>query len=228
MWYFGPFAFALAIPAAARDAWRDNPKSAQAHWSEKLANTSMGLAQFFTSQTPLGGVNNFFRVLSGEEEMNTTKAIAFSLGQFIPAGGFVRWVNTIIDPHYRKSKGFFDTFKKDLPILSQSLDAHKDATGSAAIRDLWTDTMLPFAIGKHSPEYEGLFQDRRSLLQNRAMYRKQVSDMMDLWEKGKLDRRSVIQYLATLPKDEIGILQTNIRQKWPEFDLPDSKKKGKK
>jgi len=187
MWYFGPFAFALAIPAAIRDAWLDDPRQAGESNIKKIGMMASGLAEFFTSQTPLHNVSGFLRLIGGEEGMSKERILAFTSGQFIPASGLVRYVSNWIDPIHRRPRSFSETLKRDLPYLSREVEPYTSMTGEPARRSP-IDQLVPFPIGHVDPDIEAIYEDlNRSSYETakfRRLAKREEREMMKEYWKG--------------------------------------------
>jgi hypothetical protein len=216
MWYAGPFAFALAIPAAFRDAWRDNPKSANEHWARKVYETNKGLAEFFTSQTPLHNVSGFLRIIGGEEDFTNERMLGFTAGQFIPASGFVRYVSNIVDPTFRRSSTFLDTIKRDLPVLSKDLKPYQTPTGESAQRKL-SDYLLPFPIGHEDKMYDKDYKDRNAQLQSRSQNDRDLDDLAKMVKAGKAEPIDLVVHVLSHPSMETTRLKQRLRRNYPEL-----------
>lgn len=181
MWYFGPFALAFAIPAAVAEQYRDNPNKLSKDEMQKLENIALGTARFIGSQTSLQGAANFFNVLEGKDDVSLGKALGFVGTQFIPASGAIRYVNSIIDPKFRRTSTFWESIKKDLPVLSKDLQAHVDPTGKPVGRTL-SDWLSPYTIGTPESKYEERLQR-----QSKAVGQRQIVS-----EKKKEARKEAI------------------------------------
>ena len=155
MLYFGPFAAALAIPAAVRDVIMDDPTSVNAKEVEQLAKISQQLTQFYTSQTPLKSAGTFLDIANGRTDFTTQSALAFTGGQAVYLSGFMRWANGLmIDPVYRRGGDFLESLQKDLPLASLWTKPHLTPEGTPARRDPLS-MLLPYAIG--TVEHRHLF-----------------------------------------------------------------------
>lgn len=211
MWYFGPFAFSLAIPAAARDALQDNPELAGTPWHKRLTKVVQDLAGFYAEQTPMAGAGLFMKVLSGQEDFTTGKALGFTGGQVIPGNGMIRYVNNYMDPTYRKATSFGDSLKKDIPILSKQLDAHLDGNDDPVMRTVG-DIVLPWAVGTKNPEGEKVFQD--TLRQSRekkgqiALAREVIKDYRD----NEISLEDLTVYLDGVPPGIMKEIRSTISQ----------------
>jgi hypothetical protein len=145
--YLGPFFVAYAIPAAARDAFADNPRAVNEGALTKLALAASGIPKIILSQTPVSGVNGLVEAMQGKLDKSVKASVGFQLGQFVPTSGLLRWMTKITDPVYRRPVSVFDTIQSGIPGLSQDLNAHVDETGADASRP-WTDVYLPYTVGQ--------------------------------------------------------------------------------
>lgn len=209
---FGPYALALAIPAAARDSFHDDPKTKGAGYGEKMADMAMGLSNFYVSQTPVSGLASFFDAIQGKGDWTTTRALGFIGTQFVPASGLVRYVNQWIDPYFRRPSGFTETLKADWPILNRDIDTYKGPDGEPALRTA-ADVLPPYSIGTSDPSYEGLYQDRSVVLRSRAANNRQVDGFVSLIRSKKIDREELDMFLSALPEDERDRLIARVREK---------------
>lgn len=162
MWYFGPFALSLAIPAAYKynqeEYGIDNPLSSEQ--AQAIGVTTLDLGKFLMSQTPLTNFNAFFKMVEGDIDYKLPNQIAFTSSQIIPLTGMVRYVNKIVDPVYRDPNGFWETIKKDLPMFSKDLEIYRQPGGELSERDP-TNLVLPWDLGTVTKEYEALYAARR-------------------------------------------------------------------
>lgn len=151
--HFGPFGYALGIPAAVKDA-NDNGDIDESNFS-KLGGILSGQAQFFTQQSYLQGINNFLNTVTGQEDATKNSSLAFTAGQVIPLSGLSRYVNSILDPVIRKKQGFSDTFKSDIPVLGakfskDNLEARTNIFSGEDMKRNASDFFGPYSIGKES------------------------------------------------------------------------------
>jgi hypothetical protein len=187
MWWFGPFAGALAIPAAWRDTLIDDPTLASAGNLESMASLTGSLAQFYTSQTPLQGTGTFLDVITGRTDFTTSSSLAFTAGQFIPASGFLRWANQLfIDPVFRKGKGFEESFTKDYPWGSRNAEAYRTSEGELAVRDPVLDILSPYSIGEVDERFEQIRKNVNETLKHKRRNDREVRNLVKDWRAGEI------------------------------------------
>lgn len=227
--YAGPFAMALAIPAAIKYYHEDSKKALTDNEVDKLTKVGMGMAKFFSQQTFLSGIGIFVRLAEGDEDFSV-RDLAFSAGQIIPMEGLLRYITTIVDPIYRKPQTLIDQFKKNIPILSKEVSPYLKATGEPAKRDI-TSYLAPFDIGKTSPEEEGVLLDlqeegRIRDLINKSLDEKEITEARDYIEKeafqftGRISSQSLAEAyhreIMEVPKKERNILFGEYSQQMSE------------
>lgn len=177
MMYLGPWFMAFALPAAAKDAFADNPRAVNQPALQKLGLAAAGIPAVILDQTPLSGVSHLIDALQGKIDRSTQSAIGFQLGQFVPASGLLRWMTKVTDPGYPKPVTIGESIQAGIPGLSNTLQHYLDETGDDATRP-WTDIFLPYAVGKSDLEKEEAYQDRqleiKFLLQAREDQRRRL------------------------------------------------------
>lgn len=183
MWYLGPFALAVAVPAALKYN-RDERKTKYTDSDGiKLARTIQGAARFLGSQTSTTSVENFFSIMSGQEDVTAEKALTFSGSQMIPFSGLVRYLNTIMDPTFRRTKTAKDTLYRDIPGLSAQLEPYLDPDGKEAKRN-WTDWLLPYTITPNDKRYEKVVRGIQESKAQEAIAREKESQAeSQRWKK---------------------------------------------
>jgi hypothetical protein len=164
--YLGPFMFAFGIPAAARDAFADNPEAVSDDTMDKVLKVATSIPKMILSQTPVSGLSTVLDALQGRIDKKGQSALGFGTTQFIPASGLVRWINKIVDPTYRKAVTAGETIKAGIPFLSKDIEARIDPEGEESKRD-WTDIYMPYAIGKTDKEWEEMFQFKQEELRGK-------------------------------------------------------------
>lgn len=168
MWYFGAFALPLAIPAASKYYSEESRTAPTDDGFQKLVNIAGGLSKFITSQTPMQGVSGFFRMLDGDIDVSLASLAGFTAGQVIPLSSLVAYVNTIIDPIYRKGKGFGGAIARSIPFGTLNQPAYTTPTGEES-RRLPVNYLLPYDVGQAEAGYEQPFQARQEQLQSNAI-----------------------------------------------------------
>ena len=164
--YLGPLAYALAFPAAIEYYQNDSPTALTDSQLEKIAKIGSSMAEFFTAQTFVAGVNSWLQLLQGGQDRTFGKALAFNSGQAIPWSGMLRYISTIIDDVYRRSDTFMGALQKDLPYAGLNLTPHQLPTGELSRRNM-TSYLAPWDIGQEKVEYEALLKMKTELIQYR-------------------------------------------------------------
>jgi hypothetical protein len=135
MFYFGPFALALAVPALIRDAVIDQKGALTDSDMQKTIKVFSGLIRFINSQSFLGNLNSYFRALSGDIDMDIQRALGFAAERYIPLSGFLRWMGTVLDPVYRRPSNFKEQIESAIPWLTTNLPYYQDEYGQPAKRE---------------------------------------------------------------------------------------------
>lgn len=157
MQYFGPFALALALPAAYEYYDKVEKKSLTSTQAQKAYNTILNSFQFMTNQTFLTGLNNYVQVLSGDPDYSFPSSAGFTATQAVPYSGLLRYISTIVDPTMRKSKKFMDSFYTTIPGMSDKAFPYLDPMGQPVQRDP-INYITPYDIKESDPFYERIYQ----------------------------------------------------------------------
>jgi hypothetical protein len=222
MWYFGSFAGALALPAAARDTWADDPATAGAPVHKKMVSIIANMSAFYGSQTPLQGVGTFLDIAMGKSEYTTAGSLAFNVGQFVPASGFLRWANQLVlDPVYRRGGSFEEGFKKDYPFLSTSTRAVmgpeiKSPSGRVlqpaepVVRKTGS-TLLPYDVDTVNPEMDARWQDRNEILKNRGRNNEALEQDIRRALRGDMHPDQVIDTIKRMSGGSVALREERAR-----------------
>ena len=167
MMYLGPAFIAFALPAAARDAFYDNPEMADEPWLTKLGSAAMGIPKIILSQTPMSGFQGLLEALQGRMDKNIATTLGFQVTQLVPGSGMLRWMNKMVDPTYRKPVTIAETIEAGIPGLSKYVQAYKDQNNVDAKRP-WTDVWLPYTLGEENINEEQRLQTRNLQIRVRA------------------------------------------------------------
>jgi len=172
VWYLGPYALAFALPAAARYYAVDQKQALTKDGYEKLLETAEGVAQFIGSQTSVQSIGSIFAALNGDIDFRFTSQTAFTVEQVLPGQSLVRFVNTILDPVYRKPQGFLENIEKDLPFLSQKLNERQTPLFEPSVREPH-NYFIPYDVGTRKEPYESSmpllrYQQREKHLEDKA------------------------------------------------------------
>lgn len=171
----GPMAYPLAMSAAIKYYWSDDPKSDVSTAGEKTILSLAGIAKFFSDQSYLQGISNILRAIEGGERGIADVALT-APKQLIPLASLQRWVSHLVDPIYRKGKpslspkGIVENIQKDLPWLSKGVPPYIDAnTGKPSTRDLpGYNAFSPFTIKQEKEEFVDYFKEYRLKQRERA------------------------------------------------------------
>ena len=163
IWYLGPYVMSYALPSAFKYYSKDSPDALTGDKMKMAENIVLNSSRFISEQSPLQGVSGLFRLLEGDIDVTLENLLGFTAGQVIPAEGLVRYINTILDPIYRKPRGFLETIMRDLPGLSQQVPSYKSPIGEESKREL-INAVLPYDIGIGQPQYEPFLQQRQQEL----------------------------------------------------------------
>lgn len=147
MWYAGPFALALAIPAAAQYYEGQNNHALSDPQSKKLTNIALDLSKFLANQSSVANVGSFFQMLNGDVSISPSSLAASTVGQVIPAQSLLRYVTQVLDPVYHKAKGFTQTLEAGIPGLSKNIPVYTTPLGETEKR-LPINNILPYDVGK--------------------------------------------------------------------------------
>ena len=172
VWYLGPYALAFALPAAAKYYAVDQKQSLTKDGYEKLLETAEGVAQFIGSQTSVQSIGSLFAALNGDIDFTFWSQTAFTIQQVLPGQSLVRFVNTILDPVYRKPQGFLENIEKDLPFLSQKLAERQTPLLEPSVREPH-NYFIPYDVGTRKELYESSmpllrYQQREKHLEGKA------------------------------------------------------------
>ena len=159
MWYLGPLAISLALPAAVKYYTTETKEALTEGKIEKIIKIVLSTSRIITEQTPLSGMSDFMKAVSGDIDYSIPGVAARTAGQIIPFEGLLAYINTVLDPVYRKSKTFSENLKKMIPGVTKDLPAYEKVTGEPATRN-WTDFFLPYSAGMAEEEFDRLYKER--------------------------------------------------------------------
>jgi len=233
MWYLGPFAGALAIPAAMRDAWEDQPEVATGSYTRRILSAFGALANFYTSQTPLASVSLALDVFQGRMDRSVESSAAFSVGQFIPASGLQRWCNQMwFDPVYRRKGDFSEALMSDYPYFSKRARPYLDPLGDPAQREPLEvkvgdldisipEPLQPYTVG-HTEEYwERRWKNRNALLKRRHRDNREVDRLVRNAVRGEIPHREPLEWVQVCGagRTERSRLRQRVRRKFREYGI---------
>lgn len=169
MWYAGPFALALALPAAYKHYTADAKESVSWGTLEKTGRMAVGVGRLIGSQTSAQSVGNLFSWMAGDD-VKAPGQIAFTASQLIPLSGTMRNISTLVDPVYRKPTTFAENMKQGIPFMSRSLAANRTPEGTEAVRET-KNALIPYNISS-STEYEKMYPAYKEMRQMEYIGRK--------------------------------------------------------
>lgn len=157
MTYFGPWAFALAIPAAAKYYYIDSPTATIDGDLEKAGRTALGLMNAFFQLTPMTDINSFFAAIGATTEIEFNKAWGEAAGQLVPWAGVEQYLADVFDPVNRKAKGAMESIQRRVIFWKDSLEPYVGPDDKASAKK-WDDFLLPWAIGDPNQQWEDWFK----------------------------------------------------------------------
>jgi len=212
VWYLGPYALAFALPAAVKYYTHDRKQALTEDSVEKILNIAKATAQFVGSQSSTQSIGAMFKALSGDIDFTFTSTTAFTAEQIIPGQGLVRFVQTIVDPIYRKPTGFWEQIEKDLPGISNDLEARMTPFFEEAKRDP-VNYFLPYDIGKKDLRYEVFEPFIRSESRQRHINNK-INKLIKEMNAGKITPEESMEKLSEL----FGANMKNLQMFGEEFN----------
>lgn len=163
----GPLAYPLAMASAMQWYLNENPQAATQNSLEKSVSLFNGIAQFFSDQSYVQGIQSLVQLASGGVSVSGTGAQnVFSglAGQVVPLSSLQRWITQIIDPVYRKPDtalnvtDLVQSVTKDIPFLSTSVPA---IPGSLGRPNPITNAVSPLSTSTVRPRFENILQNIR-------------------------------------------------------------------
>ena len=176
MMYFGPFAYAIALPSATNYYQTENRTALTDSQMDKLGKITSSMAEFLSGQTFMEGLGNFVSLLRGDNDYSLGKNLGYTASQFIPLQGLVRWASTLVDPVYRKAKTAPEQIMSTLPFLSKNLPAYTDPFGQPSKREP-INLVTPYDITTNKGTFESLRETRQNKLQENAVINQLEKDM---------------------------------------------------
>jgi len=118
---------------------------------DKIFKATAGLGKAYMDLSFLSNLGNFFAALEGDANVPAASFWANLISQYSPMVGFTRYLSTIVDPTFRKTKTFWDAIKKNYPFLTKSLEPYYNIKGEESKRNI-SAILLPYDVGIHNPE----------------------------------------------------------------------------
>lgn len=199
----GPLAFPIAIAAAIKYNFDDNPKSITQTNTEKTLKTLSSLVTFWSDQSYLQGIGDFFKTVQGDE--SALKDLVTNIPrQLVPLGALQTWITNILDPIYRKPErdlspeSLIQNIQKGIPFLSQYLPARVDSNGNPIKKENeLLNAISPVKITTENFQEEAVYQqlkknDRLSILIKNNPTPKDAWSFFKWWNESKPSKRQEI------------------------------------
>jgi hypothetical protein len=204
--YFGPFAWTFGLPAAAKH-YADNKKDEENNMDVAVKTALSGMKQI-SDQTFMQGLGNLVGMLSGDPEYTWSKNLGFTASGAIPYSGLQRYINQIIDPTYRKTKDFWDSFKQNIVGTTTKMEAYKDAWTGEDSKRLPINKVLPYDIGieKERPANIPANTSQPTIKLTTNAQKEASTETRSVWSDfydGEIELNDVTQQLTKLGADPV-------------------------
>lgn len=176
LWYFGPYAFPLALPAAVKHFYTESKTNMTDNDVEKIIKAIASIAKFITSQTPLSGMSSFMQAIEGDIDYSLPGVVARTAGQAIPFVALNNYINQWLDPVFRKSPKFIDSLKKAIPGMTKDLPPFERYDGTPAERKQW-NLLLPYDIGIADKQWLNMYLGE---LKVKQLITKEAADIKEI------------------------------------------------
>jgi hypothetical protein len=162
----GPLAYPMAMAAAVKWYFENDPKATSTDSIEKTTKLLGGIAGFFSDQSYLSGIGDLVSVAKGEDY--AIKGMLANFGkQLVPLTSLQGWVARQLDPIYRQPKTITEQIKAGIPGLSKSIDPYTDPLGNPSKREnLPFNAWSPVNVNPANQQFEDIYQKRQ--LQKRS------------------------------------------------------------
>lgn len=155
----GPLSYPIAMAAAIKYYWQDNPKSIDQSSLNKTTQILAGIAKFFGDQSYVQGITDAIGAVQSTTRVENLLNSAENLvGQLIPLSSLQRWVNQIIDPVFRKPekdidiKSIIKSLQSNLIGQSDILEPYKTPKGDDSKRQYPViNSVNPMKMTKEDP-----------------------------------------------------------------------------
>jgi len=154
----GPLAYPIAMAAAAKWNFEQDPERLDQSTSDKMSQTLFDLAEFFSDQSYVQGIQTLSNLLEEgyEGQAARSQLVSSPAKQLIPLSSLVGWVNrNFVDPIYRKAKSPAEQIKAVIPGLSKELEAYTTPEGVPSERPgTLFSALTPIAITPAVDKYD--------------------------------------------------------------------------
>lgn len=154
----GPMAYPIAMAAAAKNYFEQDPKAHDKSTFDKAVSTLGGLTKFFSDQSYVQGLGDIVKAVQGDVQ-SISRTFSNLPSQVIPLSSLLRWVARTIDPVYRQPTNVLDTIKSQLPGVSTTVAPFKDVYGNPSKRsDPLINAFSPATISTSNQKGEDLLK----------------------------------------------------------------------
>lgn len=173
MWYLGPWSLAFMMPMALKHYNKDVKNALSVDEIEAVSAATLSSIKLITEQTALGGVKDLMDVMNGESSVQI-KSLATPVGQLIPFEGLLRYVATVYDPIFRKSRTFKEELWKNIPGFTRDLPAYEKYENVPSRRKI-ADYITPYIINNMNKSADIEYKKLRFKAQIRYERMKKIS-----------------------------------------------------
>ncbi|MBU2251808.1 MAG: hypothetical protein KJ977_05465 [Candidatus Omnitrophica bacterium] len=118
MMYLMPFSLSIALPAAIAHQQMETKEKLSDSQLQKISKAILEISKYTTTQTSLSGMEGFLKILEGDIDYKTGSQLGFVSEQVLPLASMVKYINTLVDPIFKKTHTFWETWRKDYPPVS--------------------------------------------------------------------------------------------------------------
>jgi len=194
---FGPFAWALALPAAYQYYNKEARTALTDDQLDKLSKTAASLIYMWSQSTPMSGLGGFVKMFDGDIDYSFKRNVAYALGQLKYQEGLMRYIASVIDPIYRRPRTFGEQMIADIPFLTKRLPYYREPTGEPAKRNIYK-YITPYGLGIPQPEYETPLKLRIKTRQESALRSELKREGKKLVEEGEMGIKISDKNLAAI------------------------------
>ena len=217
MIYFGTLFAPLAFSAALKYYDDESPTASSDSYLDKIFKATAGLGKAYMDLSFLSNLGNFFAALEGDANVPAASFWANLISQYSPMVGFTRYLSTIVDPTFRKTKTFWDAIKKNYPFLTKSLEPYYNIKGEESKRNI-SAILLPYDVGIHNPEAFYLWRQRQKQMQFNKVMNTLVKEI-DVPEHLKKDDLKEMEYISTHPETTYVKVLNSLKSKLADLSV---------
>jgi hypothetical protein len=122
-WYsyskLGVLAYPIALASAVKYHTEQSKQAGESNPLQKIESILSSQAKFFADQSYVQGISDLLDAVSKGELYDVDKLITNLPSQLIPLASLQNWVGNLVDPVYRKPKGFVQGLEMKTPFTRQ-------------------------------------------------------------------------------------------------------------